>query len=74
VSNLPGEEIAKPLGWQMKIMARIRHNEVYCSTTRKCTLKEAAEETCWDTIASCRRINTANVGSHCAVSRRQSYH
>ena len=57
----------------MKKVARIRHNEIYCNTTRGGALEEAAEETSWDIIASCRRTNKANIGSNYAVSR-QSYH
>ena len=51
-----GEEIAKPLSRPMKLV-RIRHNEIYCYTTRDGALDEAAEETSWDIIASCRRTN-----------------
>jgi hypothetical protein len=47
-----GEEIVKPLRRQMKKLARICHNEVYCSNTRDGALEEAAEETSWDIIAA----------------------
>ena len=68
-------EIVKPLRRQLKIMARIRHNEIYCAETRGGGLKKAASDSklAWDMIASCRRSNKANIGSNCAVSR-QSYH
>ena len=29
-----GEEIAKPLRRQMEMLAKIRHNEIYCADTR----------------------------------------
>ena len=41
--------------------------------TRDGSLEEAAEGASWDTKASCRRINKANIGSNYAISR-QSYH
>ena len=36
-----GEEIVKPLRRQMRMLARIRHNEVYCNITRGGTLPRA---------------------------------
>jgi hypothetical protein len=48
----------------MKKMVRIRHNEIYCNTTRGGGLEEAAEEASWDIIASCIRTNRANIGSN----------
>jgi hypothetical protein len=59
-----GEDIAKPIRRQMKRLVRIRHNEIYCNTTRDGALDEAAEETSCDIIASCRRTNKANIGSN----------
>jgi hypothetical protein len=69
-----GEEIVKPLRRQMKMLSKIRHNEVYCAETREGgILAEAAEEASWDMIASARRSNTERIGSNYAVSRH-SYH
>ena len=57
-----GEEIVKPLRRQMKMFAKIIHNEIYCEETRGGGLATAAEETNWDTIAACRRTNSAAIG------------
>ena len=59
-----GEEAAKPLRRQMKKLVRIRHHEIYYNTTRESALDEAAEETPWDIIASCRHTNRAIIGSN----------
>jgi hypothetical protein len=67
-----GEEIVKPLR-QMKMFAKIRHNEIYCAETRGGGLAAAAEEASWDSIAACRRKNTASIGSNYAVARH-CYH
>jgi hypothetical protein len=64
-----GEEIVKPLRRQLKMLAKIRHNEIYCAETRESGLAAAAEETSRDTIAGCRRSNTASIGSNYSVAR-----
>ena len=68
-----GEEIVKPLRRQMKMLAKIRHSEIYCAENRGGGLEAAAAEVSWDVIASCRRSNRALIGSNYAVSRH-SYH
>ena len=53
----------------MKMFAKIQHNEIYCAETRGGGLAAAAEEASWDTIAACRRKNTASIWSNYAVAR-----
>jgi hypothetical protein len=57
----------------MKMLAKIRRNEIYCAETRDGGLAAAAEEASRDTIAGCRRSNTAPIGSNYSVARH-SYH
>ena len=48
----------------MKMLAKIRQNEIYCAETPGGGLEAAAAEASWDTIASCRRSNKAYIGSN----------
>ena len=57
----------------MKMLAKIRRNEIYCAETRDGGLAAAAEEASRDTIAGCRRSNTASIRSNYSVARH-SYH
>ena len=43
-----GGDIVKPLRRQMRKLAKIRHNEIYCAEMREGGLAAAAEETSWD--------------------------
>ena len=53
----------------MKMLAKIRHREIYCAENRGGGLEAAAAEASWDVLASCRRSNRALIGSNYAVSR-----
>ena len=57
----------------MKMLAKIRHNEIYCAETCEGGLAAVAEEASWGTIAGCRRSNAASIRSNYSVARH-SYH